>query len=180
MQILRNVITFALQQTLQCSHRIQPAKPLSLFMRPSRDFKRGWARRTFWTCVLFWMINCSLIKARTSQGTKVCLTNSLAHSYQGYYCTVQEDIHGSFISLRTLTESSWFFNTNIFSINCKFYCRQRPIIFTTWKLDLSLWSIATSQRLIEEKLIPGNLHSYNGCRTTPRPLWVYDCFLQGV
>jgi len=33
------------------------------------------------------------------------------------------------------------------------------MIFTTLKLDLFLWFIATSRRLIEEKLVPGNLHS---------------------
>jgi len=49
-------------------------------MRPSRNFKWGCARRTFSTGVIFWMINSFLIRARTSQGIRVRLTNSFTHS----------------------------------------------------------------------------------------------------
>jgi len=148
-------------------------------MRPSRDFKWDCARRPFSAGVIFWMIDSFLIRARTSQGTD-SFTHSLTHSHQGYYRTIQEDAHGFVISFRIWIQSAWFFNTDIFSINCQFHCRQRPVIFTAWKLDLSFWFIATSRRLIEEKLVPGNLHSYNGCRKTHWALWLYDCFLQGV
>jgi len=38
------------------------------------------------------MINCFLIKACTSQGTRACSNNSIVHSHQRYYCTIQEDV----------------------------------------------------------------------------------------